>query len=351
MIKKIIIAVSVVIQFTVPAAYSEEKVEKRFYDICQKNVEKVDVISRDNKFYVRVRLTEKAGKSFADITGENVNKLLWISAGQYLFARGIIQGRVESAVIQSLPMTEQGALNVQQLILSDKNLRCGLVEVALQENIWKPHLKKYLQDKYPRVDEVIAQDIVRTKNGTKGHILINGEIQPTKQPRETTKEDGVVEVVKDLIMQEKELFGFRSEEEIHVDKVGLLSFPRGVEYYVNVSRYIQDVNVTSHFLSAHVSEDYKITYLTSTMDIVLPEVYDLVSKPMINKETAETTMIADCQKTKQDSKIKSVRYLGKMALHEDPFIVWHGECDGYGYQIDAFTGRILTKSPPRVIVD
>jgi hypothetical protein len=343
-------------QLFTPNAFSAEKVEILDYDICKKNVENVQVVNRDNNYFVRIKLSDKASKAFADITGENINKRLRISVGFYLIVNRIIPSRVESGMIESLAMTEQHALNVQQMILNDTGLRCGLMEVAIQGNIWKPHLKKYLQDKYPRVDEVIAQSIVRTKNGTKGSLTIRGEIEPMITPKGITIEERVVEIVKDLFMREKELFGFTSEDEFRVDKVDFNyidknKYPNGrSDYMFKVMRFVGDARVNAYFI-VHVSENEKINYITGNMERVSPEVYDLALQPMIDKEKAAAIIIADSEKTDKVTMANKIQDLEKMIINEDPFIIWTGKYNGFVYQIDAFSGTLLRKVPRHKAVD
>jgi hypothetical protein len=219
-------------------------------------------------------------------------------------------------------------------------------ELELEQNFWKPHLKRYLQDKYPHIDEVTAEDIIRTRNGTIGKLTIMGRISPFRQLTGTTEEARAIEAVKNLMLEERELFGYKTNGEFEIDKVHSdFSADGDLNYRFNIMRVINGARVNAYF-NAEVNHKGEIKWLSGTMEAIPPEAYELSSKSMISEDTVNSTILSDFNQSetgKRRNGRNEVKDLIKFIFPKEPFVVWIGNCGLFTYQVDPFTGKIIKK--------
>ncbi len=98
------------------------------YALCQKNINKIDVVPQGNLYSLRINLTEAAAGDFFTLTGNNIGKTLDIVFEDIFVTGAKIDSPVKTKYLLSVPGTEKEANRLRQRMLDglDKT-PCGRI--------------------------------------------------------------------------------------------------------------------------------------------------------------------------------------------------------------------------------
>jgi len=128
MINKMTIILCLITQLLCPFAFAAETDDSIRFAICLKNIKQATIVRQVDKFIVIIQLTETATKDFETLTRQNVGKRLTILLGYLVVTSAIIQDKIDSGSIGSLPMTESDAKKLQQQINNAPEVPCGYIK-------------------------------------------------------------------------------------------------------------------------------------------------------------------------------------------------------------------------------
>lgn len=229
----------------------------------------------------------------------------------------------------------------------------------------KPHLKKYLTDKYTNIHDV-SSTLVQMPHGPKGWLSISGKIIPKavaeKKLQAGEGEHGKAKAIARAFMEEEaELLGITNMSEIRENRISRNEGDRGFFTRLYFHRYVGKLQMEHAYIEVTIGpDDTTITGVSAELVPSPPELYAAVSKPTLTQEKIFEIIKWDLKSLGKDQQGVTVLGVKKVAIPTNPYVIWVvdvGLTRGLGrweYRLDAFTGEIIKKQstlipfmPPR----
>lgn len=228
-----------------------------------------------------------------------------------------------------------------------------MLSAAKDDNIHQSpqKFKKYVKDKYKQISHA-ESDVKQTSHGLSGRVFILGNIVPQKKPeidlsKKPDKHIRARAIAKAFMEDEAALLGITNFEELRESNIGTDNGFGGEYTHINYKRYINNINL-GDVLQLTIGPDEYITGIMASLVAIPTEVYEATKKKTISEEEVKSIIEADLEKEyfKRDYKNnKYVKIFNKLVVTKPPYVLWDAFYFYY-YEIDAFTGEILSKENP-----
>lgn len=239
-------------------------------------------------------------------------------------------------------------LVLAQAVSADNDLK------TREKDAEKPHLKKYLTDKYTNIRDV-SSTLVQMPHGPKGKLHISGKIIPKvvaekKLQVEAGEHGRAKAIARAFLEEEASLLGITDLNEITEHRVNSTFGKDGVYTDIYYHRYVGKLQIEHAYIDVTIGPDETIYWVSAELVPSPPELYAAVSKPIfLTQEKIFEIIKWDLKSSGKDQYGVTVMEVKKVAIPTRPYVVWVvdvGLTRGLGrweYRLDAFTGEIIEK--------
>lgn len=207
--------------------------------------------------------------------------------------------------------------------------------------------EQYLKNKYQQIHDATTT-VKLTSEGAFGSISLSGDIVPQKKAAiDLTKEpDRHVRaraIAKAFMEDEAALLGITKPDEIREFNISTDKGFGGDYSHINYRRYINDINL-GDVLQITIGPNENISSVHAQLVAVPPEAYEATKKKTLSEEEIKSIIEADLTEVdKRDYDMNTIyKSFKKVARVTPPYVLWNAFYI-YEYEIDAFTGKILSK--------
>lgn len=211
--------------------------------------------------------------------------------------------------------------------------------------------KKYIKAKYKVIYDADSR-VRQTIHGPTGDLFIRGEIVPEKKPAmnlsvEPDRDARARAIAKAFIDDEAALLGITNPDEIRESSISTGKGFGGDYTIITYQRFINDIRFQGAGIQITIGPEENIKNVSASLTPAPPEAYEATKKKTLSEEEIKSIIEADLTEADKRGYDMNTIYKSfkKVVIAKPPYVKWEAHYI-YMYEIDAFTGKILSKISP-----
>jgi hypothetical protein len=206
-----------------------------------------------------------------------------------------------------------------------------------------PSLLEYFKTRYGQVDNPLVATLQETPDGPLGNLHLSGRMRPAVSEGGDTPKDRARSIARAFLDQEALLFDITDPAEIGKPAIEMKDDGTAI---VDFSRTIGGLPLMDWSIRIQVAADETIARVTANLTPASTALYDAVKRRTISNDEVRRIVARDLGRPGRGA--PKIYQPGLLATWRPPYLVWSaGGSVGaapWAYSIDAFTGKILTRS-------
>jgi hypothetical protein len=208
-----------------------------------------------------------------------------------------------------------------------------------------PNLLEHFQSRYEEVDDFLISTLQETPDGPLGRLNVRGRMALRTRPEGATAEERARAAARGFIAEEAELFDIGDPAELEE-----ISFQtrEGGETTIHYERTLGGLRLPDTLIGVSVDPEGAIRRVEASLAPTPAGLYRAVGRKTLSRDEVARIIERDLSAAGAKVVLKLADD-GRSATWRPPYVVWGatasvGRKPAWGYTIDAFTGRILSRT-------